>query len=128
MLRKFIPLSSAKASTKLAPSLFSSSSCCLRFNSTTSSQQKPDIADISPYTAAQAQQHQEEILEARIDRFREDMYTMPVFNPFVMLMTTIGFAGFLITWGYFVATPVYNAYMGKSSEESGTAKEGEELD
>ena len=56
------------------------------------------------------------------------MYTMPVFNPLVMLLTIIGVAGFLITWGYFVATPVYLAHVGKSSEGSGKGKDGSELD
>jgi hypothetical protein len=70
----------------------------------------------------------QELEEARIDRFVEDMYSMPVFNPLVILLTSIGVAGFLITWGYFVATPVYLAHVGKSSEDSGKGADASELD
>jgi hypothetical protein len=105
-----------------------SSLLALRFRSTATTTQQEEIADISPPTPAEARVYSEQILEARIDRFREDMYAMPVFSPVMMLLTIVGFAGFLLTWGYFVATPVYLAHVGKSSEESGKGKEGEELD
>ena len=123
--------SSLSTTTTSLVSLFSS----FRYSSSSSSsssetqqqQQQEEVADISPPTAAEARIYSEQLIDVRVERFREDMYALPAFNPLVMILTMIGFLGFFSTWGYFVATPVYLAHVGKrSSGDEG--EDAEELD
>ena len=116
-------------SSASSPQSFSQFRFCQTTTATTTTrQQQQELSDISPPTPAESKSFSQEVEDARIERFVDDMYTQPVFSPLVMLLTVIGFGGFILTWGYFVATPVYLAHVGKSSEESGSGGDGKELD
>ena len=139
LTRRLLPstsrLTSSTASSLLLSSSSSQSFSQFRFcqtttatTTTTTRQQQQELSDISPPTPAESKSFSQEVEDARIERFVDDMYTQPVFSPLVMLLTVIGFGGFILTWGYFVATPVYLAHVGKSSEESGSGGDGKELD